>query len=111
MFAHGRVFLGEFQDGGDIVFHAHLAEYRGFLSQVADTQFGSFVHGEPGNVHIVQEYLSFQCLDEADYDVKGSGLAGAVRSEKPDYLALFHFYVHMVHHSPLVVHFHDVFGS
>jgi hypothetical protein len=55
MLALPRRKFRHFQHGEDIVFHAQFPEYAGFLRQVTDTHLRAFVHGQFGNILVIQE--------------------------------------------------------
>jgi hypothetical protein len=79
-----------FQNGHDIVCDRELAKYRGLLRQVAQAQLSAAVHGQAGDVTVIQEYFALLTARQADHHVEGRGLTGAVGAKQPDDLAAFH---------------------
>src|SRR4030095_3401909 len=75
------------KDSADIVRHAQLPEHRGFLRQVAETQFRAPMHGELRDVAAGQVDAACVAAHEAHDHVEGRRLAGAVRPEQPHDLA------------------------
>ena len=51
--------VGHFEHGGNIVFHAHLTEYGGFLGKVADSRLRPFINRIFGNLQVVEEDAPF----------------------------------------------------
>jgi len=72
------------EDGADVVRHRQLAEDRGFLRQVADAGAGAAVHGQVGDVLLVDADHALVGADQADDHVEAGGLAGAVGAEQAD---------------------------
>jgi hypothetical protein len=91
------------QDGQDVLLHRELAEDRGLLGQVAHPQAGPLVHGDLGDVPVVQEDLPPVRGDEPHHHVEGGGLPCPVGPQEPHDLPLLDLQVHAVHHlAPLI---------
>ena len=96
----------ELHDGINVVLHAHLAEHRCLLGQIADANLRSFVHRQVGDVLFVEKHLARIGLDETDHHIERRGLARAVGAEQTHDLALFDFNVDIVDDRTLAVFLH-----
>ena len=83
--------FGELEHAQDIFLHAQFAEYGSLLGEIADAVLGPLVHGEMGDLGLVEEDLPPIGLDQPHDHVEGGGLAGPVRPQQPDDLPLVHF--------------------
>ena len=101
--------LGHLHHGHDVVLDRHLAEDRGLLRQVADALLGPLVHRESGQFVIVDEDPALVRDDLAGDHVEARGLAGAVRAQEADDLALVHFHRDALHDRADAVFLHKVF--
>ena len=101
--------IGHLQDGPDVVLDRQSAEYRSFLSQVADPLLGAFVDRLVGQFLVFEENRTLVGLDQSDDHVERRGLAGAVRAEQSDDLPLVDFDRHMVDHRAGFIAFYQVF--
>ncbi len=52
-------FAGELQDRCYVVLHAHLAEHARLLGQIAHAGACTLVHGEIGDLLVIQVYVAF----------------------------------------------------
>ena len=80
----GPVEVGHLEYGGDIVLYGQLTEYGGLLRQVTDAPLGAAVHGQVGDVVVVEVHPPLVGLDETDGHVEGGGLTGAVGAQQAD---------------------------
>ena len=103
--------LGHFQHGANIILDGQFAEDAGLLRQVTDTQLRTFVHRQTGDILVVEEDTSAIGRNKADSHVESGCLAGTIRTEQADYLALLEVDTHIVHDSSLAVFLEEVFGS
>ena len=95
-----RLWLGldHFEHGADIVLDAQPAEDRGFLRQIADAEARALIHRQRGHIEAVEFDASVVGLDQTGDHVEHRGLAGAVRAEQADRLALAHVKAHALDH-------------
>ena len=103
--------IGHLQHQANVVLHTQRAEHRGLLRQVANAQLRPLVHGQRGDVHIVEKHPALVGGDQACGHVECGGLAGAVGAEQAHNLALAQLDGHMVHHRALAVLLHQVAGG
>ena len=102
---------GHFHHGEDVVLHRHFPEDRCLLGKIADPQLGPFVHGQFGDLRIVQENMPAIRDDLAGNHVEAGRLAGSVRAEEADNLSLFHFHRDALHHRSDAIFLHEFFCS
>ncbi len=72
----------------DVVEHAHMVEQRQILKCAADAERGPRVGSECGNVLAAIEQLAFSRLVAARDAIDDRGLAGAVRADDREQLAI-----------------------
>ena len=101
----------ELHHRGDVVLHAHLTEHRGFLRQIADANLRTAVHGQVGDVLLVEVHLAGIRLDEPHHHIERRRLARPVGTQQTDNLALLEFNIHLVDHSALPVFLDQFFCS
>src|SRR5258708_18089904 len=82
--------LDHFEHRADIFLDIEAAEDRGFLRQIADAEASALVHRQFGDVAAVELDAAFVGFDHARRRVEPGRLAGAVRAEHADGLALAH---------------------
>ena len=82
---------GHFHDREDVVLHAHRAEDRGFLRQIADAFLGALVHRKAGDLLFAEEDAPVVGLDQAGDHIEAGGLAGTVGAEQAHDFTLLHF--------------------
>jgi hypothetical protein len=80
------------------------------LWQVSNTHLRSLVHGQFGNIDIVEKHFSFIWFYQPHHLVKGSGFAGPVRTKQAYDLALTHIKRYVVYHRATAVSFYKVLG-
>jgi hypothetical protein len=79
---------GHFKYCPDIIFDGEFTKNAGLLGQIAYSALRSSVHGEVGNLFIMQENPPLGWFDESNHHVKGCRFAGAVWSKQTYYFAL-----------------------
>ena len=72
--------------------------------------FGPFIHGQTGNILIVEINLAFIRSDQPYRHIKCGGLARSVRTQQAHDLSLLYLNGHMVHHRSGTVPLYKVFG-
>ena len=92
------------EDGHDVILDRELAEDGRFLREVAHAQAGALVHRLVGHLDIVEENVPRIRAHHADNHVERRRLAGAVRTEQPDNLALGHADGHVAHNLATAVY-------
>src|SRR3974390_3042884 len=98
-----------FQHGQNVVFHSQLAEDGRLLRQVANAKVSCpQVHGNIGNVLIVDYHPAGVSGNEADDDVETGGFAGSIGAQKADHFPLFQAEADTVDHSASAVTFSDL---
>ena len=93
----------QFEYGFDIFDDAQLAEDRGLLRQVRDTELGAFVDGQMGYCLSVEMYLAAITGDQSDYHVEAGGFSCTVGAEQADDFATADFDRNIVNDCPLLV--------
>ncbi len=76
------------EDGADVLLDGELPEHRRLLRQVADAVPRTLVHRPPADVAAVEHHPARLRANEPDEKVERRGLAGAVRAQETDDLAL-----------------------
>lgn len=71
--------------------------------QVTNTHLGSLVHRQLGDILIIQKYLAFIGLYQANDHVERSGFAGAIGAKQTYNFALAHLKRHIVDDSALAI--------
>ncbi len=79
------------EDRHDVGFHGQLAEDGSFLGQVAQTELRAAVHGQKGDVAVVELDCPGVAAHQSDHHVERGRLAGAVGTEQAHDLAVGHF--------------------
>ena len=101
----------ELQDGLDVLLHCEMAENRRFLGQVGDAHLRALVHGQFGDVLLVEEYLACKGFDKSHDHVERGGFAGSVGPQQPHNLSLVKIDGHIIHHRAAFVFFSQSFCS
>ena len=99
------------EDGEDVFLDRQLAEDRRLLREVPDAPPGALVHRNVGHVLLIQQDLPPIRGDQADDHVEGRGLAGTVRPEQSDDLALGYVEIDLVDDLASAKHLHEAPGS
>ena len=107
-FPLGLGHLGHLHDGHDVVLHGHLPEDGSLLREISHALLGALVHGEAGQLVVVDENAAFVRDDLAGDHVETGGLSGAVRAQEANDLTLVHFHGNALHDRPDAVFFHEV---
>ena len=103
--------LAGFQDRHDVLFHGQAAEDAGFLGQVADAALGATMHGQMGDVRVVDVDAPGIGFHQAYDHVEAGGLAGAVGPKQADDLTGFHVQGHIFDDPAALVAFCQVVGA
>ncbi len=99
---------GHLQNGADVILHTQLPKNAGLLRQIADPFLRPFVHGQIGDVLIIQEDVAAVGLYKPHDHVEGGGLAGAIGTQQAHDLALLHLHMNAIHHRAALVFLEDV---
>ena len=84
------------QHGQHVLLGGEAAEDARLLRQVPDSLAGPHVHGEAGDVVLVQEDVATVGAGQPDHHVERRGLARAVRAEQPHHLPRADVEVHVL---------------
>ena len=95
------------EDREDVLLHRQLAEDRRLLREVADPLASPLVHRHPRDILAVEADDAPVRRDQACDHVERRRLAGAVRSEEPDDLALPQFDRDIIHDVAITVSLHQ----
>jgi len=87
-----------FQHCQQVLLHVELAEHRRLLREVAHPQPGAGVHGQLGDVVVVQGDAAAVGVDQPHQHVEAGGLAGAVGAKQPHHLPAGQVQGDVVHH-------------
>jgi len=86
--AVGAAHAQQFHHGQQVVLYAQLAEHARLLRQIAHAAVaGAAVHRQASDLAVVEEDVPLVAGYEPHDHVEGGGLARAVGSQQPDYLA------------------------
>src|SRR6185312_9076276 len=102
------VWLDEFQNREDIVFHGESAKDRGFLRQIADTEARPAIHRQLRYIMAIKFDFAGVGLHKANHHVEDGGLAGAIRTEEADGFAARDIDVHAVHDAAAAIAFFEI---
>ena len=103
--------LAGFQDRHDVFFHGQAAEDAGFLWQIADAALGAAMHGQMGDIRLVDVDPTGVRFHQSDNHVEAGGLAGAIGAEQADDLAGLHVQGDILDDSATLVAFCQVVGT
>ena len=92
------VVFGQLGHAHDVVAHAHAAEDRVLLRQVADAEPRALVHRQRGDVRAVDRDAARIGRDQAHDHVEAGGLARAVGTQQADDLAAAQVQADVLHH-------------
>ena len=104
-------FLAGFQDRHDVFFHGQAAEDAGFLGQIADAALSAAMHGQMGDVCLIDIDPSGIRFHQAHDHVETGGLAGPVGAEQADDLAGFHVQGDIFDNPAALIAFCQVVGA
>src|SRR5579859_1688077 len=102
------VALAQLDHSHDVFAHAHAAEDRGLLRQIAHAHAGALVHRLRGDVLAVEVDRAIVRRDQAGDHVEAGGLAGAVGAEQAHDLAPRQPQGDALHHRPAAERLADV---
>src|SRR4051812_43989495 len=103
--------LAGFEDGEDVLFDSEFAEDGGFLREITNAEARALVHGERGDVAILEFDGAAVWGDDTDDHVKCGGFARAVGAEQADDFTGGNGDGNAVHHAAAAVLFDEAFGA
>ena len=95
--------IGQLEHRADVIFDAHLAEYTRFLRQITDTHLRASVHRESSDILVVKENTAVVGCHQTCRHIECGRLAGSVRTQQTNNLALFQLDGHIVHYGSFAV--------
>ena len=105
-----QLFAG-FQNRHDVLFHRQAPEDAGLLGQVANPALGATVHGQVGDIAVIDLNAAGIGFHQPDNHVEAGGLAGAVGAQQADNLAGFHVQGDILDDPAALVAFCQVVGA
>ena len=103
--------VGHFQDCLDVVFHTHLAKYRRFLGQIADPETSALVHGQVGDLLVIEKDLTAVGPDESDHHVEAGSFPCTIGPEQADDLPLVDLQGDIIDHRAASILFDQMFSA
>src|SRR6266404_8027929 len=82
--------LDELKHGTNIVLNRETAKDRTFLGQISDTEPGTLIHRQGGDIRPVEADRTLVRRDQTGDHVEHRRLAGAIGSKQPHGLATLH---------------------
>ena len=104
----GAVRLAQLDHRHDVFSHAHAAEDRGFLRQIAQAHARALEHRLLGDIQAVEINLAVIDRDQAGDHVEAGGLAGAVGAKQPRHLAAPQSQAYVAHHGAAAERLSDI---
>jgi len=99
------------EHGAEVAFDRQSPEHGGLLREIADALLRPEIHGQVGDLGVIEEHPAPVRPRQSDHDVEGRRLAGAVGPKQPDDLSLGDLDRHVLDHGPAPVHLPDVLGA
>src|SRR4051812_40303345 len=99
---------GHLQDGFDIIFDRQFSENGCLLWQITKAKLSPFIHGQPGDIAVVEKNLTLVWLDQSDDHVKCCCFSRSVWAQKTYDFALFNINRNMVDHGSVMIAFYEI---